>query len=284
MKIGETIIGHDREPVIIAEAGLNHNGDINAALEMVEVAAECGADIVKFQTFKADQFCRPDDKLYPAFKAAELPDDAWKRLKRRADREGITFLSTPQNRTDLDLLLEAGVQGIKIGSDDFTNLPLIRDYANEGLPMILSCGMSYLIEVQAAMIAASSVPRALLVCTSEYPCPAHHANLGRIRTLRGLYPPDLVPIGFSDHTKGYLAAATAVGLGACVFEKHFTLSHDMVGPDHWFSADPGELREYVKMVRRAYSALGNGTVEPSVAEVQNKARYQRKPGQQLRAG
>lgn len=272
-------VGHDQAPLVVAEAGLCHNGDLERALEMVRTASDAGCDVVKFQTFRADQFCQPSDPLFAVFKRSELPEMAWPILKDECDKHGIGFLSTPQNRSDLDILLDTGIDAIKVGSDDLTNLPLLRDYASEGLPMILSCGMSDLDDVQAALDATENTKRAILVCTSLYPCEMREANLSRITTLREFHD---VPVGFSDHTQGVLAAPVAVGLGACIFEKHFTLDRLLDGPDHWFAADPRELADYVRVITAAYSAMGDGVVAPRGQEKINKQKYQRQAGQQLR--
>lgn len=274
-------VGHDQVPLIVAEAGLCHNGDIERALEMVRAASDAGCDVVKFQTYRADGFCQSSDPLYGVFKRSELPEMAWPLLKAECERYGIGFLSTPQNRSDLDILLGVGIDAIKVGSDDFTNTTLLEDYASEGMPMILSCGMSTMDEVYAAMDATAATKRAVLVCSSLYPCELREANLARITTLRELYD---VPIGFSDHTEGAVAATVAVGLGACIFEKHFTLDRSLEGPDHWYAADPRGLEEYVRVINDAYTALGDGVVFPRGREIINKAKYQRQPGQQLRAG
>lgn len=279
MKICGREVGHEKPPVVIAEAGLCHNGDIERALEMVRVAADAGCDIVKFQTFKAREFCQPSDPLFHEFKRSELPESAWALLKAECVKNDIGFLSTPQNRSDLDILIATGIDAIKVGSDDFCNVPLLNDYASEGLPMILSCGMSSMEDVYAALSATDAVPRALLVCTSLYPCKTRYANLARITTLREFHD---LPIGFSDHTQGVLAASVAVGLGACIFEKHFTLDRSLPGPDHWYAADPAELSDYVRVIHTAYLAVGDGIVEPSAMELAAKQKYQRKPGQQLR--
>jgi N,N'-diacetyllegionaminate synthase len=276
-------IGAARPPFLIAEVGINHNGELDRALEMIAIAKAAKADAVKFQTFKAAEFVgdpqqmftyqsqgRPvTESMLSMFRRYELPDSAWLQIKRECDRLGIVFLSTPQNRGDLELLLRVGVPAIKIGSDDFTNLPLIKDYAAAGLPLILSCGMSDLAEVHQALEAAGAFgghPVALLLCTSQYPTPPQDVNLRKLGTLRGAFP-ELV-LGFSDHTQGSLAASLAVALGARIFEKHFTLAHDLPGPDHWFSEDPQGLSQWTADIRRAYLMLGDALVRPTAAELQ----------------
>lgn len=278
------------EPFIIAEAGLNTNGNIRTALEMVKVAADSGCNAIKFQTFKAEGVCS-EDQLYTyrsqgqevteprinLFKRAELPDHAWPLLKQECERYGLTFLSTPQNPSDLDLLLKVGVPAVKIGSDDLTNEAMLQHAAKADVPLILSCGMSDLAEVYAALDITGAFDGsevAMLVCTSQYPTRIRDANLRRITALRSAFPE--VPIGFSDHTAGTLAAAVAVALGACIFEKHMTLSRDMPGPDHEFSADPPTLMRWVQGIRNAHAALGSGLVRPNPEERKAKALYQRR--------
>lgn len=279
--IGERRVGDSHPPFIIAEAGINHNGDLVRALEMVRVARAAGADAIKFQTFRAEEFVGDPSQTYTyrsegrditesmleMFRRYELPREAWFALKAECDRQGILFFSTPQNRSDLDLLLEVGVPVVKVGSDDFTNLPLLKSYATTGLPLILSCGMADMAEVRASLAAVGALdgyPTALLLCTSQYPTPPADVNLRKLTTLRAAFP-DLT-LGFSDHTQGPIAASVAVGFGAAVFEKHFTLSHDLPGPDHWFSEEPESLADWVRSIRAAYVALGSAAVEPTAAE------------------
>jgi N-acetylneuraminate synthase/N,N'-diacetyllegionaminate synthase len=289
MLIGDHDIS--RSPFIIAEAGLNHNGSVPLALEMVGVAAKAGCTAIKFQTFKAAGVC-DESQSYTyrsqgreiteprinLFRRAELPESAWPLLKAECARLGIQFLSTPQNPSDLDTLLKVGVPAIKIGSDDLTNLTMLRycSVTASGIPLILSCGMSDLAEVYTALDVIGAFEGrevALLVCTSLYPCPVDQANLARITALKAALPG--IPIGFSDHTAGTLAAAVACALGACVFEKHMTLGHNLAGPDHEFSADPVTLTKWVWTIKKAYAALGNGLVRPTKEERRNKEKYQR---------
>lgn len=289
--IGERLVGPGQAPFVVAEVGINHNGDLARALEMIHVAARAGADAVKFQTFKAAEFVNDPSQMFTyrsqgrevtesmleMFRRYELPRAAWAILKAECEKAGVVFFSTPQNRTDLDILMEVGVPAVKVGSDDFTNLPLLRSYATTGLPLILSSGMSDLAEAQQALEAVGALdgyPTILLVCTSQYPTPPQDAHLARIGTLRSAFPG--VPIGFSDHTEGPVAAAVATGLGACFLEKHFTLDHDLPGPDHWFAADPAELKVWVDGIRCAHQLLGSPLVRPTATERVNKREYQRR--------
>jgi len=275
-------IGDGHPAFIIAEVGINHNGSIDMAMKMIGVAKKAGADAVKFQTFKANEFVgtktqqftyrsqgrQVTESMQAMFERYELPIDAWARIKAECDRERIIFMSTPQNRSDLDLLLGVGLPAVKIGSDDFNNLPLIRSYAQTGLPLILSCGMSDLSEVHQALDAAGAFdnyPVALLLCTSQYPTPPSDVNLRKLRTLQGAFP-GLVT-GFSDHTQGPLAASLAVAMGAVIFEKHFTLDQDQPGPDHWFSENPRGLEQWVNGIRESQIMLGSAVVKATKAEL-----------------
>lgn len=275
-------IGPGDSPFCIAEVGINHNGDLSLAKRMIEVAKQAGADAVKFQTFKAAEFCGDPhqtftyrsqgksvtESMLAMFQRYEFPEEYWEEIKAHCDAVGITFFSTPQNRSDLDLLIKVGVPAVKVGSDDFTNLPLLRDYAETGLPLILSCGMSDLAEVHQALEAVGwfdGYPVALLLCTSQYPTPPEDVNIAKLTTLQQAFPG--LPVGFSDHTQGPLAAALAVARGAKVFEKHFTLNHDLPGPDHWFSEEPEGLAEWVANIRAADTLMGTPFVRPTKAEL-----------------
>lgn len=274
-------IGPNDLPYCIAEVGINHNGDLAIAKQMIEAAKAAGADAVKFQTFKAEEFCGDPNQTFTyksqgksvtesmlaMFQRYEFPPEVWQEIKSHCATVGITFFSTPQNRSDLDLLMEIGVPAIKVGSDDFTNLPLLRSYVESKLPLILSCGMSDLAEVHQALEAAGwfdGYPVALLLCTSQYPTPPKDVNITKLTTLQQAFPGLLV--GFSDHTQGILAAALAVSRGARIFEKHFTLSKDMPGPDHWFSEEPAGLAEWIENIRTADILLGSPFVRPTKAE------------------
>lgn len=274
-------ISKDAPPFIIAEAGINHNGDLENAFKMIQAAKVAGADAIKFQTFKAEEFVSDrtqtftyqsqgqevTESMLDMFKRYEFSREAWFAIKAECDRQGILFLSTPQNRTDLDLLLEIGVPAIKVGSDDFTNLPLLASYVETGLPLIVSCGMADLAEVYTSLEvigAFSDYPVVLLLCTSQYPTPPQDINLNKLRTLQSAFPSLLT--GFSDHSQGPLASSLAVAYGACVFEKHFTLDRNLPGPDHWFSENPETLKEWVTSIRTAFSMLGSSVVRPTAAE------------------
>lgn len=288
---GDREIGIGCQPFVVAEVGINHNGELDKAIEMIHVAKEAGCDAVKFQTFRAREFVNDLSQMFTylsqgkkvtepmlaMFQRYEFSEKIWAELKSECDSVGIHFFSTPQNPSDLDILLQVGVPAIKVGSDDFTNIPLLRIYAKTGLPLILSTGMSDLAEVHQALEAIRGLdgyPALLLVCTSQYPTPPDDANLARISTLRAAFP--MVPIGFSDHTRGSVASVLAVGMGAVFLEKHFTLSHDLPGPDHWFSEDPIGLKNWVENIRLAYRLIGSPLMRPTEVERRNKLEYQRR--------
>jgi len=257
----------NREPYIILEAGINHNGDINIAKKMISVAKSAGANAIKFQTFKADEFVGDPELLFTyssqgkkvtesmrdMFRRYEFSVAEWHSIKNFCDEKKITFLSTPQNVTDMELLLQLGVSALKVGST--------------GLPLLISCGMANLGEVYQALDVTGAMegkPVVLMLCTSQYPTPVTDVNLSKLKTLAAAFP-NLV-LGFSDHTQGPLAAAIAYGLGAVVFEKHFTLDHQLPGPDHWFSEDPKGAQEWVSAIRDAHLMLGSPLIRPTIAE------------------
>jgi N,N'-diacetyllegionaminate synthase len=272
-------------PFIVAEAGINHNGELEKAFQMIDVAKACGVDAVKFQTFKASEFVADKTQMFTyksqgkqvtesmleMFERYEFSKDEWVRIKEYCDQSEITFLSTPQNVTDLELLLELGIDAIKVGSDDFTNLPLLQEYTKTGLPLIVSSGMANMAEIFESLEtigAFDGYPTILLQCTSAYPTPIEQVNLNKMKTLKGAFPN--VILGFSDHTQGPLASSLAVSLGAVFFEKHFTLSHDLPGPDHWFSEDPTGLKEWVNSIRVSSTMMGSHLLIPTSSEKEMK--------------
>jgi N,N'-diacetyllegionaminate synthase len=290
VKIGSRVVGSVAPPFVIAEAGINHNGDPARALEMIRVAKAAGADAVKFQTFVASELVgdptltftyrsqgtEVTEPMLAMFGRYELSKAVWRDIARACRDEGIVFLSTPQNRTDLELLLELDVPAVKIGSDDFSNLPLLRSYASTNLPLILSCGMSDLGDVYAALETVGALdgyPTVLLLCTSQYPTPPADVHIRKLDALAAAFP--RIVLGFSDHTTGPVAAVLAIAKGARVFEKHFTLSHDLPGPDHWFSEDPDGLRDWVASIRTADAMLGDALVRPTEMERRQRSEFRR---------
>lgn len=283
-------IGRDCEPFIIAEAGINHNGDLDLAKRMVLAARDAGADAVKFQTFSAKEFIQDRSVMYTyksqgydvtepiidMFERSEFSAEEWKELKRYCDNEGVLFLSTPGNVSDLELLISIGVKAIKVGSDDFVNIPLIRRYAQEPLPLLLSCGMATEDEIDLSLRTAGlhrGKEMCLFLCTSQYPTPPSDVNIRKLVSLQKKYP-ELV-VGLSDHTQGSTAACMAVALGAKIFEKHFTLDHNLPGPDHWFSETPQSLKKWVESIREADTMLGSDQLIPTSTELEQRIEYHR---------
>ncbi len=266
---------------VIAEAGVNHNGDIGLARRLVEVAVKAGADAVKFQTFKAEQLVTPDapkadyqlqatsraESQFEMLRRLELSQEAHRELFGYCRQRGILFMSTPFDEESVDLLEELGVPIFKIPSGEITNLPFLAHVASKGKPMIVSTGMSYLDEVKAAMRAieeAGNTSLVLLHCVSTYPADPADANLHAMRAMSRNFN---VPVGYSDHTPGIEVALAAVALGACVIEKHITLDRKLPGPDHQASLEPDELAALVRGVRVVEKALGHGRKEPAAGEI-----------------
>ena len=285
IKLNNHLIGHGCQPFIIAEAGINHNGEIANALKMIDIAKTAGADAIKFQTFEASgividssltftyksQGKEITESMFEMYKRCEFSKIEWIKIKQKCDEAEILFLSTPENRSDLDLLLELGIPAIKIGSDDFTNIPLLKDYSSTGLPLIISCGMANLNEIHQTLNAIGSLkkyPTILMFTTSEYPTIPMNVNLLKLKTLAKSFPK--IPLGYSDHTQGILASSLAVAFGAKVFEKHFTIDKNLPGPDHWFSADPEGLKNWVDSIRTAATMLGSEEVKATEKEEKTK--------------
>lgn len=282
-KINERTIGNGGEPYIIAEAGINHNGDIDLAKRMILAAKAAGADAVKFQTFHAEEFIQDKTTTYTyksqgkevtesmleMFQRNEFSEAEWFDIKSFCDSHGIVFLSTPQNISDLELLMRIGIPAVKIGSDDFVNIPLVREYVKVGLPMMLSCGMASEEEINRTLLETKDIPTVLFLCTSQYPTPPEDVNILKLNTMKDHFPN--VILGLSDHTQGNEAAVMAVALGANVFEKHFTMSHNLPGPDHWFSEEPEELKKWVAAIRKANIMRGFSNLKPTVAEIEMRA-------------
>lgn len=272
--------------LIIAEAGVNHNGDMDLALCLVDAAAAAGADFVKFQTFSAAKLVTPTaakadyqaaatgggETQYDMLRRLELAPEAHHRLIERCRQRGIGFLSTGFDIDSLDFLIGLDIPLVKIPSGEITNLPYLRHVAGQGRPVILSTGMADMAEVAAAIAAleAAGLPRSALTvlhCTTEYPTAMADVNLRAMLTLRDAFA---VNVGYSDHTRGIEVATAAVALGACVIEKHFTLDTSLPGPDHSASLEPDQLAAMVTAIRHIESALGDGVKVPRPVEERNK--------------
>jgi sialic acid synthase SpsE len=283
----------DGEPVfIIAEAGVNHNGDLGLAVEMVDIAAEAGADAVKFQTFKAEHIitrCAPkaryhiettgpdsEQTWFELLKTQELDRAQHEHLIAHSARRGIMFMSTPYDVPSIDLLAALDVPIFKVASTDADNIPLLRYLARKGRPIILSTAMSTLDEVAASVeaIRHEGVDQIVVMqCTGSYPAPAAEANLRAMTAIRDRCA---VAVGYSDHVPGGVAAVAAVALGACAYEKHFTMDRTLPGPDHRSSLEPGELKRLVRDLREAETVLGDGVKQVMPCERANRERLRKR--------
>lgn len=280
LSLAGRVVGAGQAPFVIAEIGVNHNGDVDLARQLVQVAADCGADAVKLQTFSAERLVTPtaekapyqdrDDSASQAEMLArlELSEQAHVELKAHAERLGLMFLSTPFDEQSADLLERLDVAAFKVSSGDLTHLPFLRYLAAKGRPMLISTGMADMAEVAAAVAAIESTGnRRILIfhCVSAYPTPPGEANLRAIPTLAEAFP---YPVGWSDHTMDDAVGWASIALGACAVEKHITLDRTMAGPDHAASADPEQFRRYVEGIRTTWSALGDGVKAPRACEAE----------------
>ncbi|PKR51216.1 N-acetylneuraminate synthase family protein [Thalassospira povalilytica] len=284
MKIGERLIGDNSPVFVMAEAGANHNGELEMAKKLIDVAKNAGADCVKFQTFTAAEFCADATKTftyfsqgkqvteseYEMFRRLEFTRNEWAEIISYCDQQKIMFLTTVQDPVNLEMMQELGLQAIKVGSDDFDHLPNLRFFASSGLPLIISKGMADCDEVDKVVndLKARCENFGVLHCVSLYPSDPEHLNLAQIPVLKTRHP-DVV-WGFSDHSRSTIAPALAVTLGARIIEKHFTLDHDLPGPDHWFSMNPQELTEMVSHIRFAEAALGSNAIKPHTDEEKSR--------------
>lgn len=277
----------EREHVtIIAEAGVNHNGSLETAFELVDAAAAAGVDYVKFQTFKADQLVSPsarmaayqatntgsnDTSQFEMLKALELDDAAHRKLVDYCNSKGVQFFSTAFDLASLDYLQRIGLDLFKVPSGEVTNGPYLRKLASFGKPILLSTGMCTLAEVEAAIeLLVEGVDRSLITvlhCNTQYPTPMADVNLRAMNTLGTSFQ---VKVGYSDHTLGVEVPIAAVAMGATVIEKHFTLSRSLPGPDHRASLEPSELATMVSGIRNIEVALGSGIKRPSPSEQENR--------------
>ncbi len=280
---------HDRKApfptcFVIAEAGVNHNGNLDLAKRLVDAAVDAGADAVKFQAFRAEELAVSDapkaeyqvettgsgESQLAMLQRLELTAEALAVLAGYCDKKGILFLATPFDGTSVDLLDSLGMAYFKIASGEITNFPLLRHIASKGKRVILSTGMSTLEEVREALeeMAKSGCKDVIILhCVTEYPAPPEEVNLFAMVTMRNKFK---YPVGYSDHTLGIEVALASVALGACVIEKHLTLSRDMVGPDHRASLEPAEFKQMVAKIRMVEAALGNGVKVPASCEASNR--------------
>lgn len=282
-------VGAGQPCFVIAEAGVNHNGSLDLARRLVDVAAQSGADAIKFQTFRAERLVSPaapkadyqlqttdaEESQFAMLHRLELSAEAHHELMAYARAQNILFISTPFDEESADLLEDLGVGAFKIPSGEITNLPFLEHVARKGRPMIVSTGMATLGEVETAVDAierAGNDAIVLLHCVSNYPAAPEDVNLRAMHTMQVAFG---LPVGYSDHTTGAEVALAAVALGACALEKHFTLDRSLPGPDHRASLEPDELRALLHGVRRVEAALGSGRKQPAASE-QNTAAVARK--------
>lgn len=287
IQIGSHAVGPGNRCYLVAEIGINHNGDVSLARAMVDAAAAAGADAVKFQNYRTEDFISDRtityqytsqgvavrEPQYDLFKRCELSNDMLADLKHHCHQRGTGFQSTPTGIDGIDALLKIGVAVLKNGSDCLTHLPLIRAMGETGLPTVISTGMATLAEIDDAVQAFRNTGNdqlVLLHCTSSYPTPADEVHLAKIKTLQTAFD---CPVGFSDHSEGIIAAIGAVIMQACWIEKHFTLDKNLPGPDHRFSADPAEFKALVDAVRTAEKNIGRAAIAPTASELEGRRNF-----------
>jgi N-acetylneuraminate synthase/N,N'-diacetyllegionaminate synthase len=278
--LGGRAVGAGAPVFVIAEAGVNHNGDPALAHQLIEIAAAAGADAVKFQTFRSEALVSRHAPKAPyqvettggaesqldMLRRLELSGETFVALAEACRRRGLLFLSSPFDIASADDLEALGVVAFKTGSGELTNLPLLEHLAAKGRPIIVSTGMATLDEVETAVatVRGRGTPLALLHCVSAYPAPPEECNLRAMDSLRERFG---CPVGFSDHTPGITVAVAAIARGASILEKHFTVDRSLPGPDHRASLDPGELTALIAAVRQVEAALGDGQKRPTPAEL-----------------
>lgn len=283
IKIGNKLIAEEKPCFIIAEAGVNHNGNFRLAKKLVDAAKEAGADAIKFQTFKSEDLVTETGEMaeyqkknigkkesqLEMLKKLELSYQEFKKLKKYCDKKKIIFLSTPHTENAIDFL-DSLVSVYKIASPDLTNLPFLKGIAQKKKPIILATGMASLSEVKEAVRVvkrAGNKKIIILHCTTNYPCPLEEVNLRAMMTLKKEFK---LPVGYSDHTLGIIVPIMAVAMGAQVLEKHLTLDKNLSGPDHKASLNPEELKEMVKSIRETEKVLGNAKKEALKSEEEIK--------------
>jgi N,N'-diacetyllegionaminate synthase len=299
VSIGNRQVGGHEPVLLIAEAGVNHDGDVSVALELVDAAAEAGAEAVKFQTFDPAALASAAAPLaaYQRKRSATaggqlamlehlcLPAEDFATIAAHCRRREILFLSTPFDLASAALLEALGVPAFKISSGELTNLPLLGALAERGRPLILSTGMATLTEIGEAVevVAKAGAPLVLLHCVSSYPTPDRDANVRALDTLRATFA---APVGYSDHCLGFAASLAAVARDACLLERHLTLDRSRPGPDHSMSLEPAELRDLVRRVRELEAILGDGHKAPRPTEQDTRAVARRSivAARALRAG
>jgi N,N'-diacetyllegionaminate synthase len=286
ISVGNRLIGDGQPCFLVAEVGINHNGDMQMAHCCIDAAAEAGADGVKFQNYRTEDFISDRsltyeyisqgnnvvESQYDMFKRCEMPPSVLAELREHCDQVGVAFFATPTSDEGIQDLVNAGSALLKNGSDYLGHLPLIRSMARTGLPTVLSTGMATLSEIDDAVRAfreAGGKQLILLQCTSSYPTPLGEVHLNKLPVLAAAFG---CPAGLSEHTVGIATAIGAVVMGACMIEKHFTLSKSLPGPDHRFSADPAEFGALVDGVRTVEKNLGSSAIAPAASEMAGRER------------
>jgi N,N'-diacetyllegionaminate synthase len=289
IKIESRFVGMGQPTFIIAEIGVNHNGDLKLAKAMIDAAKDAGADSAKFQTFRADEFMADKElvyeyevqgkvvkeKMYDMFKRLEMPMSWHKELFAYARKLGLVPLTSVADPLSADMVKNVGTGAFKLSSEDLINLPLIEYVVKMKLPLIFSTGMADESEVKDVLKILKSHHHRnaiFLHCVSVYPTPDDEANLNRMLALKKLTKG---AVGYSDHTRGIAASVAAVSLGATVIEKHFTLSQDLNGPDHYFSSDPREFKTMTDEIRRVEKMLGLEKLSPSTTEQKTRMNFRR---------
>ncbi|MCH2138462.1 MAG: N-acetylneuraminate synthase family protein [Phycisphaerales bacterium] len=284
LHLSHRAIGDDHPAFIAAEIGINHNGDLELAKSMIDAAADSGADGVKFQNYRTEDFIADRsltwsyenggktviESQFDMFKRYEMPEWWIPELKNHCDMRSVEFFSTPTSSAGIDVLVRHGVGVMKNGSDFLGHVELVRSFARSGLPTVLSTGMAVQDEIDDAVSAyrgAGGDKLVLLHCTSSYPTPMSEVNLRRMLSIRDRYE---CLVGFSDHTAGHESAVAAVVMGAVFIEKHFTLDAALPGPDHSFSATPSVFRDLVQGVRDVECALGAAGIQCGESEAGNR--------------
>jgi N-acetylneuraminate synthase/N,N'-diacetyllegionaminate synthase len=287
LQVGQRAVGAGERCMLVAEVGINHNGDLQLGRRMIDAAARAGADAVKFQNYRTEDFIsdraltyeyvsqgrKVVESQYEMFKRCELTREGLRELKRHCDQAGVQFHSTPTSEAGIRDLLEVGVPALKNGSDYLTHLPLIQAMGKTGLPTVISTGMALPAEIGAAVDAFRATGNEQLVllhCTSSYPTPPADTHLRKIPALAAAHR---CLVGFSDHTEGVEAALGALALGACWIEKHFTLDTGLPGPDHRFSSDPAQFTALAAALRRLEQALGEARLGPAASEAEGRVAY-----------
>jgi sialic acid synthase SpsE len=267
--IGTKKIGKNFPTYVIAEAGINHNGNLEIAKTMIEKAAHCGVDAIKFQTLTPDELFSKtlSPKLFELIKKWSLTKKDHKILKKHAEKNGIDFLSTPIGKKTAKILFDINCKAIKLSSGDLNNFELISFLTDKKIPLIISTGMSTISEITSVMefLLNKNSQFCFLHTTSSYPTLDTDANLINIKYFQNIFP---VPIGYSDHTIGNEACMTAISLGACIIEKHFTLDKQMEGPDQKLSADVNDFSNLVKSIRKIEKMFGTKRIGPINSEIQ----------------